>query len=78
MLPAFPAPVLLAETLAPFDKVTELPAEILMLPPVPCVALLLTVLALLLKLTPLMLIEPPPPAPVLLAEMLAPLLNATD
>src|SRR5215469_7631838 len=35
MLPAFPAPVLLAEMLAPFVNATDWPAAILMSPPAP-------------------------------------------
>ena len=74
MLPALPEPVLLAEMLAPFVKVTESPAAILMLPPFACEAVLLTLPVLLLNvLLELILTEPPDPAPVVPAVMSPPL-----
>ena len=52
----------------PLVSVTDCPAATLMSPPVACVAVLLTVPALLLKVLPaLILTEPPAPAPLVAA-----------
>ena len=77
-LPVTPGPVLLAEMLAPFANEVELPAVILILPPVAWLAVLFTVPALLLIVLPaLILIEPPAPAPVVEAVISPPLFTCT-
>ncbi len=78
ILPALPGPALLAKMLEPLVRVTDCPAVIVMSPPCACVAVLLTVLALLAKVLPAaIVIEPPAPAPVVEAVMSPPLLSWT-